>query len=307
MNKLYLLIAVTALSLIWLFVFFVPNEMRFRPANPISQSPAEVGLAFESFTLVPSDRDIELAGWWMPADNAQATLVFIHGGGSNRHSEFFQSLEFYTAMVTKGVSVAVVDLRNHGDSDTDDRGLQFGATEKWDAIALIEWARKKAPYKPLYAMGISMGGATLIHAADQGALTDGMILLDPLLNTHDVITQGIWVETGLPPAVFGPAAWAATTWHGMPGGKQQASEIAARLNQPILLLQDPDDPVTRAVYARSVAARNQKIQYWESPPVRHEDAASLSWRGRWGSHVTGFVLFPELVLEQIFAFMNLSP
>ena len=307
MKKLFLTVSIILVATAWLLLYFLPQEMRFRPPYPISQTPADVGLNFESFTLNPEDEQLTLSAWWMPAENPRATLAFIHGGGSNRHSEFFKSLDFYAAMVARDISVAVVDLRNHGDSDSDGKGLQFGRTEKWDALALIEWAGKKSPNTPLYAMGISMGGATLIHAANEGAAVDGLILLDPLLDTYDVITQSVWVETGMPPGLFRTAAWAAVEWHGMPGGNDQARVIAASLDQPTLLLQDPDDPVTRAPFARELAKQNPAIRYWEVPSVGEEAIPELQWRGRWGSHVTGFVLFPELVLEQILAFMGLSP
>jgi len=39
-------------------------------------------------------------------------------------------------------------------------------------------------------MGISMGGATLIQAAHDGAKLDGLILLDSLLDTNDTFAQG---------------------------------------------------------------------------------------------------------------------
>ena len=157
MKKLLVLASVTLLAVSGLLLYLLPQEMRFRPPYPISQTPADVDLKFETFAITPADKDLTLAGWWIPAEDSRATLVFIHGGGSNRHSEFFKSLDFYAAMVARAISVAVVDLRNHGDSDSDGKGLQFGRTEKWDALALIDWARKKVPDSPLYAMGISMG------------------------------------------------------------------------------------------------------------------------------------------------------
>lgn len=303
----YWLSATVLLVLAWVMLYEVPQQSRYLPPSPINQNPGDVGLEFQSFTLQPKDTDITLAGWWMPAENASASLVFIHGGGSNRHSQFFKSLDFYAAMVSRGVSVAVVDLRNHGASGSDALGLQFGRTEKWDALALIDWTRAKTPDLPLYAMGISMGGATLIHAAATGAQMDGLILLDPLLDTRSVITRGAWVETGLPPTLFSVSAWAATIWHGMPSGEEQSLELGIQLPGPILLLQDPGDPVTRADYARQLSAKNPAIAYWEAPSVSAEDQKKLAWRGRWGSHVAAFELYPELVLEQIMAFITPTP
>ena len=51
----------------------------------VKRRAADVGLPYEEFTVSPSDIDITLQGWWMPAGKARATLVFLHGGGSHRH------------------------------------------------------------------------------------------------------------------------------------------------------------------------------------------------------------------------------
>jgi pimeloyl-ACP methyl ester carboxylesterase len=300
-------ILLAALTLVYGVV--IPHEAIHPEHQPITMTPADVGLAYEDITLSPVDRPLQLAAWWMPADpgRAVATLVFSHGGGSNRHSQFFRALDFYRAMVDRGVSVLALDLRNHGASEFDGNGLGFGATEKNDALAAIEWARQRTPAMPLVAMGISMGGATLIQAVSAGAPVDGLILLDPLLDTHSTFTRSAWTATGLPPALFLPAAWAATAFWGLPGGTEQAYERALELDLPILLLQDPGDPVTVAEHARSLAAANSSIDLWLAPPVSPENP-ELPWRERWGTHVIAFALFPEQTLARIMGFIDrLSP
>lgn len=269
----------------------------------IEGSPADVGLAFEDFTVRPGDSDLELAGWWMPAAGARAVLVFIHGGGSNRTSSFFDSLKFYRAMVDQGVAVVAIDLRNHGNSGSDGRGLQFGRTEKYDAQAAIGWARERHPELPLFAMGISMGGATVIQAAHGGVALDGLILLDSLLDTVDTFRQGAWVETGLPPVLFTPSAWSATQFFGLPGGDTQALERAAALDIPILAIQDPGDPVTRAPFSRELARRNPRVVLWEAPAT-DPDHPDLAWKERWGSHVSAFTLYPQETVAAIVAFID---
>ena len=271
--------------------------------NPVTSSPADVGLVFEEFVISPQDTELTLAGWWMPAQNPRATLVFIHGGGSNRTSSYFGSLAFYRAMVAQGVSLVVVDLRNHGASGSDSQGLQFGRTEKYDAAAAIAWARDKNPNLPLFAMGISMGGATLIQAVHAGAAVDGLILLDSLLDTYDTFKQGAWVETGLPPALFSLSAWSATQFFGLPGDDEQALARAVTLDLPILAIQDPGDPVTRAHYSRELAQRNPRVTLWVAPAIdpQHPD---LAWKERWGSHVSAFTFYPQETVTQILAFMT---
>lgn len=285
----------------------IPQRALHPARMPVTTTPADQGLVFEDFVVSPQGSELQLAGWWMPAENATATLVFIHGGGSNRTSNYFGCLQFYRAMVDRGVSVVAIDLRNHGVSDADGQGLQFGRTEKHDAQAAITWARSKAPELPLFAMGISMGGATVIQAAFDGAEVDGLILLDSLLDTHDTFKQGATVATGLPPALFAASAWAATQFYGLPGGDKQALERAAQLNIPILAVQDPADPVTRAHYSLELAQRNPRVIHWMAPPIDplHPD---LAWKERWGTHVSAFLFYPQETAAQILAFINaLSP
>lgn len=287
----------------YLSLVYVPQQALFGARSPITMSPADVGLDYEDVVLSPAGEKLELAAWWMPAERPTATLVFSHGGGSNRHTMYFQALDFYRAMVEQGVSVLALDLRNHGNSDADGNGLQFGRTESADVLAALEWARSRSPQFPLFAMGISMGGATVIHAASRGAGIDGLILLDPLLDTSSGLTGGAWAESGLPPALFSGAAWASTTFYGLPGGDSQALSLATSLDLPILLIQDPDDPVTVAEHARVLAQANERVTLWVAPPVdaSHPD---LAWKGRWGSHVAAFHMFPEEAIGRIMTFMK---
>ena len=136
---------------------------------------------------------------------------------------------------------------------------------------------------------------------------DGLILLDPLLDTHSTFTRGAWTATGLPPALFLPAAWSATSFWGLPGNSDQSYDKALGLRLPMLLIQDPDDPVTVAEHARALAAHNPAVQLWIAPPV---DPAhpELPWRQRWGTHVIAFALFPDQTLAKIMDFIgSLSP
>jgi len=272
--------------------------------SPITRSPAELNIAFEDVALTSADSLVELAGWWMPAPEPRASLVFIHGASSNRHSRFFGSLGFYQTMVNNAVSVLAIDLRNHGASGNDPRGLQFGRTEQFDAMAAIAWLRQRQPGLPLFAMGKSMGGAALIYATASGVETDGLILMDPLLDVHSGITSGIYAETGWPPGLFCPSAWVAARFYGLPSGDNEPLAVAEALQQRTLLIQDPEDPVTHAVHARQLASSNPDISLWEVPPVA-PDHPKLVGRRQWGTHVAGFVLFPEAVLQQLLSFMGL--
>lgn len=290
-------------ALLVLLVVAVPYSAIQPEHIAIEKHPADLELAYEDFTVTPADQPLSIAGWWMPADNARANLVFLHGGGSSRHSTFFNSVPFYADMVGRGLNVVAIDLRNHGLSDDDASGVQFGRTEHHDAAAAVRWMRQRAPGLPLFLMGISMGGATAIHAAAAGAKVDALILLDPLLDTTDVFARGGTVQTGLPSALFLPSAWAGKQFFGLPAGEDEALALATRLELPILLLQDPQDPVTTAQYAHQLAASNEHVELWLAPPVP-ADHPGLPDRGGWRSHVMAYVAFPDAFVARVAQFID---
>ena len=285
------------------WLIYIPQQVAYGPAYPIARTPTEVSLRYRDVTVTEPVDGISLQGWFIPVETARAAVLFLHGGGSNRHSAYFEALDFYKALATLGYSVFTIDLRNHGNSSSDGEGLSFGLREARDAAAALDWLQEELPGTPIVMMGISMGGATAIHAIANGADPAGLILLDPLLDTDSTFTRGIWTQTGLPPSLFAPSAWSARTFFGFPGGDREARQLALSLQTPTLLIQDPGDPVTIARFAREVAEDNPAITLWEAPAVANDDPR-YAWKGRWGSHVAAFAAHPDQTMAIIDSFIR---
>ena len=283
-------LAVAALALVgfWLgmSLFFLPFYATHATDNPVVTAPSDVGLNYQD-VVIHSD-GLALPGWWMPAANPRAVLMFVHGAGSNRTSHFIDSLNLYAAFVMEDISVLTIDLRNHGNAPKTDGHWTMGLEEHRDLLAMSLWLDDHTDQSvPRLAMGASMGGATVIHALANGLAVDGVILLDPALNTADSLAQGGRTETGLPSVLFQPYAWAATTFYGLPKGESDAGALITDVKQPILLIQDPDDPVTRLTFAQAAAGTNPMIQLVTAVPVP-QGADCLRNKGRWGTHVAAF-------------------
>ena len=299
-------LAITSVVIIlaWLLLSFtvLPPYAITPGENPVTLSPEDVDLAYTSIT-VPVD-GIELEGWWMPAPSARAVLLFVHGAGSNRTSWFIQSLDLYRLLVDQQISVLTVDLRNHGNSPKTDGRLQMGAIEWRDVMAMANWL-DASPQRdlPRIAMGASMGGATVIHALSQGLQVDGVILFDPALDTQDALAQGGWVQTGIPTLLLKPFAWATTTFWGLPSGQHDALAKALQIAQPTLLIQDPDDPVTRLTFAEQLGAANPQMALAVAPTTT-KTADCLTGKNRWGSHVAAFSCHPEWFNNQLVGYLN---
>ncbi len=99
--------------------------------------------------------------------------------------------------------------------------------------------------------------------------------------------QGASVNTGLPAALFTLYAWASVNFYPLPSGNADTLELAKTLRLPTLLIQDPEDPVTRLPFAQELAQANNYIDLHLAASPR-PDAQCLANKGRWGSHVAAF-------------------
>ena len=165
----------------------------------------------------------------------------------------------------------------------------MGLEEHRDLLAMSLWLDENTePSVPRLAMGASMGGATVIHALANGLEVNGVILLDPAIKYRGQPRSG-WDEQklGYPQCSFNPMHGPPRRSMGCRGESPDAGALIAAVKQPILLIQDPDDPVTRLTFAQAAAATNTMIQLVTAAPVP-QDTDCLRNKGRWGTHVAAF-------------------
>ena len=264
----------------------------------------------EKVTVTPSASDIyeevsfeseglRLEGWWFPAENPRATLLFVHGAGSSRYSPFFNTLGFYEHLQANGISVFTFDQRNHGNSTFTDGYLRMGATEYRDVLAAGDWLSKNTSNDaPLIVCGLSMGGATAIYAIAKGLAADGLLLFDPMLNTSDALSQGGYVGYGLPPALFKPMALLAPYFWDLPYGQDDALPVGAKLALPMHIVQNKDDPITRSVWSEQLAQQNPHAELSYVPHIAPEHPC-LADKGRWGTHASSYHCHPAWTMNEV--------
>ncbi|MEQ9520772.1 MAG: alpha/beta fold hydrolase [Parvibaculum sp.] len=289
------------LVILWavLFLGYLPSQLMKAEGPSFINTPDSVGLEFDDVSIPLTDEDLTLSAWWMPAEDAKATILFVHGANANKEDFYFGALDFYKAMVARNVNVLGVDLRNHGGSaKTESGNLAYGAEEYRDIIAALTLIETQSPDLPVYGIGVSMGGATLIEAASHDAPLNALILVDPLLDPASATLAGMQAITGLPAALLRPTVWSATTFFGLGETDPSLSEKIGRLSLPILLIQDIDDPVTQASFARAAASANDNISYVEMPAVAADHPVLIEAEG-WGTHATAYRVYPEQVLAEI--------
>lgn len=290
---------------LWAVVFlgYLPSQLVQAQNIVIGETPGDVGLDYDDVSIDVPDENLSLSAWWMPAEDAKSVVLFVHGANANKEDTYFGGLKYYAALVSRGYHVMAIDMRNHGGSDrTEDQRLTFGAEENRDVSAAITMIETLAPGLPVIGSGVSMGGATLIEAAARDDRLSALILVDPLLDNESAMLGGMRVMTGLPDLLLAPVYWSASTFFGLGAEGHSPFNTAQKLALPILLIQDPADPVVLAEFSRSLANTNSHITYHQAPPAPSDHPVMIE-AGGWGSHAAAFLIHEDDTMQAVDAFL----
>jgi uncharacterized protein len=118
---------------------------------------------------IPSrDAKIQISGWWVPArDQAAPAVVVVHGHTACKRDP---DVLLPAGMLHRaGMSVLLIDLRDHGDSTVED-GRYAGGTEEYrDVLGAWDWLQsaQSLPADRIGLLGVSLGAATVLIASGE--------------------------------------------------------------------------------------------------------------------------------------------
>ena len=122
-------------------------------------SPADYGLPFEEVAF-PSRDGIPLQGWFIPAPQPKATIVFCHGVMGSMDPDLRYAPWFHE----RGYNVLMFDFRGHGRSGGDH--ISWGYHERQDLLGAIDYLHSRGIHR-VGVMGFSLGGAVAMITAPQ--------------------------------------------------------------------------------------------------------------------------------------------
>lgn len=201
-------------------------------------TPADVGLSYENASFAADAG--ALAAWWVPAQNATGTVIFLHGYGDSRS----QAVPLMPFLHEAGYHVLAFDFRAHGGSAGD--VTTVGLDEVADVEAAIAFARAKDPLasEDLALLGFSMGGATAINAAAISPHVDVVVSDSAFATLTNIASNSITHFTDLPRFPFGPLSVAMAGWMVGKSVRDNAPVHAmARVSAPVLVIQGADDVI----------------------------------------------------------------
>lgn len=175
---------VAVLSYIGLVVllYFLQSKLVYHPTAELEAAPGDVGLSYKDVRLAAPDGS-KLHGWYVPADNATAAVLFCHGNAGNI-SHRLQTLSQWNRL---GASVLIFDYRGYGQSEG--KCCEQGTYE--DAAAAWQYLVDQCGFSPrqIIIHGRSLGGSVAANLAadlDDGRKPAGLIVESSLTSAADL-------------------------------------------------------------------------------------------------------------------------
>jgi fermentation-respiration switch protein FrsA (DUF1100 family) len=209
---------------------------------------------------------LTLTGIFIQRPQPKANLIVCHGYKGAK--EFmYPYMELFPEW-----NVLMFDFRAHGQSEG--YVTTIGCLEYRDVIAAAHYVRNQTSSKlPLIILGLSMGGAASIRAAEiEPTLCDALIIDSSYARLESTVRRIFCSKANLPHYPFFPVIRAMFQYiAGCNLKDMNPIESVMSVQQPILFIHACNDTYippknSVALYAR---ARNQKSQLWIAPHCRH--------------------------------------
>lgn len=191
---------------------------------------------------------------------------------------------------TLGYNTLVVDQRAHGGSQGDT--MTFGIKERWDCVAWAEYAAERfGPDTPIFLFGISMGGATVLMAADLPLPVNAAgIIADCPYSTPLGIIKKIARDVHIPGWIAGPvAAAAAAIWGRFRLSEAGAERSVRNTDIPVLLIHGKEDKYILPEMSREIRDHCRSRCYLELFPGAAHAGSCLTDTNRYQRIVDIFV------------------
>jgi uncharacterized protein len=263
----------------------------------LTERPSDYGLTYEAVAFSPPDRPITLRAWWIPAANARAALIVVHGGGDdNRNVPYGAGLALARDLTAHRYALLMIDLRNFGESDGTAEGITYGDLEVNDVVGAIDFLAVRAPMLPTGAIGFSMGGATVLRAAARDRRLRAVIADSSYADARDVAVAFTHAATGLPTFAATPFVWSAEHLHGVPLGRGATLAALRDATLPaVLLIHDRHDPIAPVADCGRLAAVIPNATTW---------ITDLEQAGPFGTHIQAYRLAPVPYVERVTRFLD---
>ncbi|MDA0944734.1 MAG: prolyl oligopeptidase family serine peptidase, partial [bacterium] len=150
--------------------------------------------------VISSSNNLKLRGWLFPGQSKQSIVIAAAGHkGSCRNP---QVLIPAIMLQNQGLSVALIDFRDQGESDYEDGRTALGSNEYQDFISAVHWAKKQG-YQHVGLYGCSMAATSALLAASYEPMIDAVWAEAPFAH-RKIIVQSELPKYNIPSFMAAP-------------------------------------------------------------------------------------------------------
>ena len=253
------LLAVAISILLFFFIRHLEKRSLYFPLRAIETTPKGINLHYEDVVLTTKD-GIQISGWFIPAANPRATLLFCHGNAGNI-SHRIEKIQIFNAL---NINILIFDYRGYGMSkgSPSESGLYLDAETMYNYLL----SRKNIPPQKIIVYGESLGGAVAIDLAGKHE-SGGIIIEESFTSSRDM---GRKIFPFIPEFIYKT--------------KFDSLQKIKNIKSPKLIFHSVDDEIVPVEHGKKLfeAARESK----EFVQLR-------------GGHNDAFVISRELFMEKI--------
>jgi dipeptidyl aminopeptidase/acylaminoacyl peptidase len=250
---------------------------------------------YEAVTIPSRDPGIELSAWYVPAERASAgpAVVLVHGHDSCKRED--RMLLAAGMLHRDGISVLLIDLRNHGQSTVVNGRFAGGTREYRDALAGWDWLVDVRGYQPdrVGLFGMSLGAATALIATGEEPRV-AAVWEDSSYGDLDLAVQAELTRNGYPTFFRYGGYMMAWVRSGDDLLALSPLEAVGKLNgRPIFITHGTADTRISPAYAADLSAE-----------VRAHGGSVDPWMVDGAEHTQGIVLQPAEYERRLDAFFE---
>jgi dipeptidyl aminopeptidase/acylaminoacyl peptidase len=165
---------------------------------------------YEEVRFPSRQAELQISGWWVEADPNAPAIIVVEGLGGCKYAQ--------AALVPAGIlwhdgfNVLLIDLRNTGDSDTDNGYSGVGNKEYLDVLGAWDWLVQEKGFAPerIGILGNSLGSAAVMFAFQHEPRIAAVALNSPMANLPQVIREEMRANNF--PGFFAPVSILMGRW-----------------------------------------------------------------------------------------------
>lgn len=212
---------------------------------------------YEDIYIKAKDR-VKLRARFYENKSSRRVAICFHGYRGTACRDFSGGAK---TLIDEGFNVILPDERGHGESKG--HSITFGHKEQYDVLCWINKAYEMLGKDiEIVLFGISMGGATVLLAANKVPNSIKIVADCPFSSPKEIISETI-IHLGLKPKFFFPLANLASIIYGHANlNNDDASKNIKECNSKILIIHGTSDTIVPYKFSKRIYEENKdKVQY----------------------------------------------